>query len=61
MPTPKVILLSQSKFSSESNPTPYPEEEYLSASAFPVGLTDPNRQCFRVNSAFKSCVHVFNS
>ena len=39
----------------------YPEQEYLSGSAFLVNLTTLNKQSFRVKSACKSFDYVSNS
>ena len=45
----------------ESVPIPYPEYEYLSRIAFLFSLTAPNKQYFKVESAFKLRDHVLNS
>ena len=51
-------FLPQSK-EQESNPTPYLKNN-LSGSAFLINLTAPNKQTFRVKSAFNSCdLHLF--
>ena len=64
MPAPKIIaILPQSKFGSEKcerEPNAAPHPDYLSGSAFLINLTAPNKQSFKVNSAFKSCDHVSN-
>ena len=44
----------------ESNPIPHLEYKYLPGPEFLFVLTFPNKQFFRLNSAFKSCDHIVN-
>ena len=63
--TPKITLfLPQSKLENEKSKReskPYPKWEYWSGSVFIVSIAAPNKQAFRVKSAFKSCDHLSNS
>ena len=44
----------------ESNPMSQPLY-FMSASAFLVSFTNPNKQSFKVKSVFKARSHVYNS